>query len=90
MVNLLSRPSLYFDPSPIPIPHPHPPSPIPIPGPQERLGYDSTWRKRPRPSSADGCCLAWRRQLFELCAEESVEFVAGPGADGLKKMGGFP
>lgn len=41
----------------------------------ERLGYGSTWRKRPRPSSADGCCLAWRRQLFDLVAEESVEFV---------------
>ena len=50
---------------------------IPVNTPQERLGYDSTWRKRPRPSSADGCCLAWRRQLFDLVAEESVEFVAG-------------
>jgi len=41
----------------------------------EKMGYDSTWRKRPRPSSADGCCLAWRRGIFELIAEESVEFV---------------
>lgn len=35
----------------------------------EELGYDSTWRKRPRPSSADGCCVAWRqaRGFFECC-----------------------
>jgi len=41
----------------------------------EKMGYDSTWCKRPRPSSADGCCLAWRRGIFEFIAEESVEFV---------------
>lgn len=41
----------------------------------EQMGYESTWRKRPRPSSADGCCLAWRRGIFSLLAEESVEFV---------------
>ncbi|CAE7400763.1 CCR4 [Symbiodinium natans] len=39
------------------------------------MGYDSTWRKRPRPSSDDGCCVAWRRSLFELVKETSVEFV---------------
>jgi hypothetical protein len=22
----------------------------------DALGYDSVWRKRPRPGSADGCC----------------------------------
>ncbi|CAJ1452123.1 unnamed protein product, partial [Effrenium voratum] len=41
----------------------------------EELGYDSTWRKRPRPSSADGCCVAWRQGVFEMQAEQSVEFI---------------
>ena len=41
---------------------------------EDSMGYESTWRKRPRPSSADGCCLAWRAGLFELISEESVEF----------------
>ena len=41
----------------------------------EKMGYDSTWCKRPRPSSADGCCLAWRRGVFQLVASDSVEFV---------------
>ena len=25
--------------------------------------YDSIWAKRPRPSSDDGCCIAWRSTL---------------------------
>ena len=29
-------------------------------------GYDSIWRKRPRASSADGCCAARRKQLQKL------------------------
>lgn len=41
----------------------------------EDMGYDSLWRKRPRASSADGCCVAWRRDRFRLLAEEPVEFV---------------
>eukprot|EP00434_Breviolum_minutum_P003820 symbB.v1.2.003361.t1/scaffold186.1/size279346/8 len=40
-----------------------------------QMGYDSIWRKRPRASSADGCCVAWRSDLFELLKEENVEFI---------------
>jgi len=35
-------------------------------GELEKLGYDMMWAKRPRPNSADGCCIAWKRSLFEL------------------------
>ena len=41
----------------------------------EKLGYASTWRKRPRPTSDDGCCVAWRRCLFDLVQATAVEFV---------------
>ena len=44
---------------------------------QRRLGdagYDSMWRKRPRPSSRDGCAIAWRRSTFELIAEGGFDF----------------
>ncbi|CAJ1361455.1 unnamed protein product [Effrenium voratum] len=45
----------------------------------EELGYDSTWRKRPRPSSADGCCVAWRqaRFFFFECCVASFGFAYG-------------
>eukprot|EP00929_Paragymnodinium_shiwhaense_P023109 TRINITY_DN14552_c0_g2_i2.p1 TRINITY_DN14552_c0_g2~~TRINITY_DN14552_c0_g2_i2.p1 ORF type:complete len:578 (+),score=119.31 TRINITY_DN14552_c0_g2_i2:89-1822(+) len=40
-----------------------------------KLGYESVWVKRPRPSSHDGCCIAWRRGVFELVAHGHVEYV---------------
>ena len=39
----------------------------------KKLGYDSTWAKRPRPNSADGCCLAWKRHIFTLDKPADVE-----------------
>lgn len=41
----------------------------------EKLGYDSIWKQRPRAASKDGCCVAWKRDLFELVAETSVDYV---------------
>jgi len=41
----------------------------------EKMGYDSVWRKRPRPSSADGCCIAWKKGFFEIMATHCVEYV---------------
>lgn len=40
----------------------------------EAAGYDCRWRKRPRESSRDGCCVAWRRSLLELAAHDGVDF----------------
>lgn len=40
-----------------------------------KMGYESIWRKRPRATSADGCCVAWRSDLFRLLEEENVEFI---------------
>jgi Ca2+-binding EF-hand superfamily protein/mRNA deadenylase 3'-5' endonuclease subunit Ccr4 len=37
-------------------------------------GYDCVWKKRPRNASKDGSCIAWRRGLFDLVAQESVEY----------------
>jgi len=37
------------------------------------MGYDSTWSKRPRPGSADGCCIAWKRHVFTLDKPAAVE-----------------
>ena len=37
-------------------------------------GYDSVWRKRPRPSAHDGCTIAWRNSTFELVAEGGADF----------------
>mmetsp|Transcript_9291 Transcript_9291/g.20710 ORF Transcript_9291/g.20710 Transcript_9291/m.20710 type:complete len:608 (+) Transcript_9291:115-1938(+) len=37
------------------------------------LGYDSTWCKRPRPSTRDGCCIAWKRHMFTLDKPVGVE-----------------
>jgi len=42
-----------------------------------KLGYQSTWKQRPRRSSQDGCCIAWRTGLFELLAQDSIDFVDG-------------
>ena len=39
----------------------------------EALGYDTLWGKRPRPDSHDGCCIAWKRGLFELQQPGVVE-----------------
>lgn len=39
------------------------------------IGYDSIWRKRPRQSSKDGCCIAWRREKFECFSNSSIEYV---------------
>jgi len=39
------------------------------------MGYESIWRKRPRPSSDDGCCIAWRKGMFEVMATQCVEYV---------------
>eukprot|EP00747_Dinoflagellata_sp_TGD_P094047 gnl/TRDRNA2_/TRDRNA2_165972_c2_seq1.p1 gnl/TRDRNA2_/TRDRNA2_165972_c2~~gnl/TRDRNA2_/TRDRNA2_165972_c2_seq1.p1 ORF type:complete len:440 (+),score=80.97 gnl/TRDRNA2_/TRDRNA2_165972_c2_seq1:52-1320(+) len=41
----------------------------------QALGYDSIWKKRPRGSSQDGCCIAWRRCSFELLAQTHVEYI---------------
>ncbi|CAK0801438.1 unnamed protein product [Prorocentrum cordatum] len=38
------------------------------------LGYESVWRKRPRPTSKDGCCIAWRRNMFDLVGERKIEY----------------
>jgi len=39
------------------------------------LGYDSTWKQRPRPNSYDGCCVAWMREKFELVADGCIDYV---------------
>ncbi|CAE8624788.1 unnamed protein product [Polarella glacialis] len=41
----------------------------------EAMGYLTVWKKRPRPASADGCCVAWKAAIFELVAEHSCEYV---------------
>jgi hypothetical protein len=42
----------------------------------EALGYDTVWRKRPRRSSEDGCCIAWKRSVFQLETEPgAVEYI---------------
>mmetsp|Transcript_63293 Transcript_63293/g.119860 ORF Transcript_63293/g.119860 Transcript_63293/m.119860 type:complete len:608 (+) Transcript_63293:118-1941(+) len=41
----------------------------------ETMGYTSLWRQRPRSSSKDGCCIAWRSHLFQLEASKAVEYV---------------
>mmetsp|Transcript_79549 Transcript_79549/g.170526 ORF Transcript_79549/g.170526 Transcript_79549/m.170526 type:complete len:681 (-) Transcript_79549:33-2075(-) len=38
------------------------------------MGYDSVWKQRPRPASLDGCCIAWRRNTFELVAQDNIEY----------------
>jgi len=38
------------------------------------MGYDSIWHQRPRSTSQDGCCIAWRRSCFELLASDVVEY----------------
>ena len=38
-----------------------------------KLGYDSSWAKRPRPNSADGCCIAWKRHMFVLDKPAAIE-----------------
>jgi len=38
------------------------------------MGYDSIWQQRPRSTSHDGCCIAWRRSCFELLASDVVEY----------------
>jgi endonuclease/exonuclease/phosphatase family metal-dependent hydrolase len=40
-----------------------------------QMGYSSCWRQRPRKSSVDGCCVAWRPGIFEYIAEHSIDFV---------------
>jgi mRNA deadenylase 3'-5' endonuclease subunit Ccr4 len=42
------------------------------------MGYDSLWAQRPRKSSQDGCCIAWRRGSFECLASEVVEYKDPP------------
>lgn len=37
-------------------------------------GFDSTWRKRPRNVSADGCAIAWRARTFGLLATGGYDF----------------
>merc|ERR1719421_915023 len=39
------------------------------------MGYATLWAKRPRPSSKDGCCIAWRIGIFELIASTAVEYI---------------
>lgn len=39
------------------------------------MGYESVWKKRPRPASKDGCCIAWRPDIFEFIDQHSVEYV---------------
>eukprot|EP00930_Biecheleria_cincta_P044453 TRINITY_DN30571_c0_g1_i2.p1 TRINITY_DN30571_c0_g1~~TRINITY_DN30571_c0_g1_i2.p1 ORF type:complete len:628 (+),score=110.60 TRINITY_DN30571_c0_g1_i2:28-1884(+) len=39
------------------------------------MGYEVTWKKRPRPNSTDGCCIAWRRGIFRLLSSHHVEYV---------------
>jgi len=39
----------------------------------EKMGYDTIWSKRPRPGSHDGCCIAWKRSLFQLESPMAVE-----------------
>eukprot|EP00908_Phaeocystis_cordata_P019363 Transcript_30870.p1 GENE.Transcript_30870~~Transcript_30870.p1 ORF type:complete len:438 (-),score=194.58 Transcript_30870:14-1327(-) len=41
----------------------------------QALGYDTVWSQRPRPSSHDGCCLAWKRHIFELCSSVVEQYV---------------
>lgn len=41
----------------------------------EAMGYESVWQKRPRKSSADGCCIAWNSSIFEKVASNSCEYV---------------
>eukprot|EP00933_Yihiella_yeosuensis_P016818 TRINITY_DN14227_c0_g1_i1.p1 TRINITY_DN14227_c0_g1~~TRINITY_DN14227_c0_g1_i1.p1 ORF type:complete len:670 (-),score=113.93 TRINITY_DN14227_c0_g1_i1:205-2148(-) len=41
----------------------------------ESMGYASIWKKRPRPSSLDGCCVAWKVSMFELVGYTHVEYV---------------
>lgn len=41
----------------------------------EKLGYESRWKQRPRSSSSDGCCIAWRPEMFECIADHSTAFV---------------
>lgn len=40
----------------------------------EMGGFNSTWRKRPRNVSADGCCIAWRARTFGLIATGGYDF----------------
>jgi hypothetical protein len=37
-------------------------------------GFNSTWRKRPRNVSADGCAIAWRARTFGLIATGGYDF----------------
>ena len=39
----------------------------------DEAGYESVWRKRPRPSANDGCAIGWRRSTFELVAEGGAD-----------------
>ncbi|MEC7300879.1 MAG: hypothetical protein VXW43_19670, partial [Pseudomonadota bacterium] len=41
----------------------------------DALGYDSVYKKRPRPSSTDGCAIFFRRGVFKLIASQDMEFV---------------
>ena len=41
----------------------------------ERRGYSSTYKKRPRDSSLDGCGIFWRSEVFSLLDTYHLEFV---------------
>lgn len=41
----------------------------------QACGYDSVWKKRPRESSLDGCCVAWRTCAFERLASAGIDLV---------------
>ncbi|CAE8599296.1 unnamed protein product, partial [Polarella glacialis] len=50
----------------------------------DNLGYDAVWCKRPRNTSHDGCCIAWRRSAFELVSHTWVEYSDSFEHEGLK------
>lgn len=39
------------------------------------MGYDSKWMKRPRPNSADGCCVAWKSDKYAHVAHTCIEYI---------------
>jgi len=40
----------------------------------DSAAYGVVWRKRPRPSSPDGCAIAWRNSTFELLGVGGFDF----------------
>ena len=40
-----------------------------------RRGYGAVYKKRPRPSSTDGCAIFYRKGVFNLVASKAMEFV---------------